>query len=96
VNAIGGTAMQIILKTEEDFARFQRRLIHDLPDNQVEDEISRFKFLETRKMIVTDVQFTRMACRSFAKLSSEEKRQARERIRWTLLYDSKVNWGVIH
>jgi hypothetical protein len=47
-------------------------------------------------MICTDVQFTRMACRSFAKLSAEEKRQARERIRWTLLYDSKISWGVIH
>jgi len=86
----------IILDDGESFARFQRRLIHDLPDNRVEDEISRLKFLETGKMICTDVQFTRMACRSFAKLSAEEKQKARERIRWSLLYDSKINWGVMH
>ena len=86
----------IILDDEESFARFQRRLIHDLPDNQVEDELAKERFLATGKMTVGDVQFTRMACRSFAKLSAEEKQKARERIRWTLLYDSKTNWGVIH
>jgi len=87
--------MQIILKTEEDFARFQRRLIHDLPDNQVEDEIARLRYLETGKMICTDVQFTRMTCRSFAKLSAEEKRICREKIRWSL-YDKFLRWDVIH
>jgi hypothetical protein len=88
--------MFIILKNEEDWANFIRRSDPWLPDNIVEDELLRLKFLETGKAICTDVQFTRQVCRQIRMLSAEEKRQARERIRWTLLYDSKVNWGVIH
>lgn len=81
--------MIIILRNEEDWARFQRRLVHDLPDNQVEDELARLKFLETGKMIVSDIQFTRMACRAAAKMSAEEKRKCRESLRWSI-YDRKL------
>ena len=55
--------MQIILETEENFAKFQRRLIEDLPDNIAEDELARQRYLETGKPY-TDIQLTRMVCRS--------------------------------
>jgi hypothetical protein len=85
----------IILDDEESFARFQRLLIHDLPDNQVKDEIARLRYLETGKMICTDVQFTRMACRAAAKMSAEEKCICMETIRWSL-YDKCLRRNVIH
>ena len=87
--------MSIILDDEESFARFQRLLIHDLPDNQVTDEIARLRYLETGKMICTDVQFTRMACRAARKMTAEEKRICREKLRWSL-YDKFLRWDVIH
>ena len=56
----------IILKTEEDFARFQRRPDPWLPDNIAEDEEARLRYLETGKPY-SDIQFTRMTCRAAAK-----------------------------
>jgi len=85
----------IILHDEESFARFQRTLCPDLPDNQALDEIARLEFLRTGKMVCTDVQFTRMACRAAAKMTAEEKRICTEQIRWSL-YDKFVRWDVIH
>jgi hypothetical protein len=43
----------IILHDEESFARFQRTLCPDLPDNQALDEIARLEFLRTGKMVCT-------------------------------------------
>jgi hypothetical protein len=85
----------IILKTEEDFARFQRRLIHDLPDNQVEDEIARLRYLETGKAIYSDVQFVRMACRAAAKATPEQKQKCRESLLWWL-HGSKLRTDVVN
>jgi hypothetical protein len=85
----------IILHDEESFARFHRTLCPDLPDNQALDEIARLEFLETGKMVCTDVQFARMACRAAAKMSAEEKRICRENIRWSL-YDKCLRRNVIH
>jgi hypothetical protein len=86
--------MQIILKTEEDFAKFQRRLIEDLPDNIVEDEEARLRYLETGKPY-SDIQFTRMACRATAKRSAEEKRKCQESLLWWL-YESKLRTDVVN
>src|SRR5882724_10319683 len=76
----------IILHDEESFARFQRTLCPDLPDNQALDEIARLEFLRTGKMVCTDVQFTRRAIRAARKMTAEEKRICREKLRWSL-YD---------
>jgi uncharacterized protein (DUF924 family) len=81
--------MQMSLDTEERCAHWVRKADPWLPDNIVEDELARLRYLETGKMIVSDVQFTRMALRSFAKLSADEKRQAREKTRWSI-YDRKL------
>lgn len=86
--------MQIILQTEEDFARFQRRLIADLPDNIVEDEMARLRYLETRKPY-SDIQLTRMFCRSAAKRSAEEKRKCEESLLWWL-HESKLRADVVN
>jgi hypothetical protein len=86
--------MQIILKTEEDFARFERRLIEDLPDNIAEDEEARLRYLETGKPY-TNLQFTRMACRAAAKRSAEEKWKCQESIRWWL-YERKLRADIIN
>jgi hypothetical protein len=85
----------IILDDEESFARFQRRLIPDLPDNIVEDEIAKERFRETGKAIMGDVQFTRMAIRAARKMTAAEKQKEREKIRWDI-YDPKIKWTVIH
>jgi hypothetical protein len=85
----------IILHDEESFARHVRLLAHDLPDNIAKDEEARLRYLETGKMICTDVQFTRMACRAAAKMTAEEKRICREKLRWSL-YDKFLRWDVIH
>lgn len=85
----------IILHDEESFARFQRLLCPDLPDNIVTDEIARLEYLKTGKSICTDIQFTRRAIRAARKMTAEEKRICRENIRWSL-YDKFVRWDVIH
>jgi len=85
----------IILHDEESFARHVRLLAHDLPDNIAKDEEARLRYLETGKMICTDVQFTRMACRAAAKMSAEEKRKCRESLRWWL-YDRQLRTDVIN
>jgi hypothetical protein len=85
----------IILHDEESFARFQRLMCPDLPDNIVTDEIARLEYLKTGKSICTDIQFTRRAIRAARKMTPDEKRICREKIRWSL-YDSKINWSVIH
>jgi hypothetical protein len=85
----------IILHDEESFARFARRLIVDLPDNIVEDEIAKERFRETGKMIVGDVQFTRMACRAASKMSPAQKQKVREKIRWEI-YDKKLRIDLVN
>jgi len=87
--------MQILLQTEEDFARFQRRLHPWLPDNIVEDKLTRLRYLETGKMIASDIQLTRMVCRCLAKMSAEEKQKVQESLRWSV-YDPKLRSDVIH
>ena len=79
--------MILILKTEEDFARYQRRLCPDLPDNIVEDELA--------GNICTDLQLTRQAIRAIRKMSEDEKCIIRESMRWDL-YDRKLKRDVIH
>jgi hypothetical protein len=78
--------MQMALDTEEACAHHVRKLCPDLPDNICEDEAKRLEFLETGKMIVSccDPQMTRMMIREMRKMSSEEKRQVRETLRWDL------------
>jgi hypothetical protein len=85
----------IILHDEESFARFARRLVPDLPDNIVEEKIAKERFRKTGKMIVGDVQSTRMACRAAAKMSPEQKRKIREKIRWEI-YDKKLRIDVVN
>ncbi len=87
--------MIIILRNEEDFARFQRRLDPWLPDNIVEDELARLRFLETGRALYTDIQLTRMLCRTLSKMSPEEKQKTRESLRWSL-YDRKLRKDVVN
>jgi len=84
----------IILKTEEDFARFQRRPDPWLPDNIAEDEEARLRYLETGKPY-SDIQFTRMTCRAAAKRSAEGKRKCRESLLWWL-HESKLRTDVVN
>ena len=78
-----------ILTTEEDFARHQRSLCPDLPDNIVLDELARLKCLETGKLIMGGTQMTRMMIRAASKMSAAEKQKVREQIRWKI-YDPKL------
>ena len=86
--------MQMHLQTEEDFAKFQRRLDPWLPDNIVEDELARLKYLETGKPY-SSVQFTRMACRAAAKATPEQKQKCRESLLWWL-HGSKLRTDVVN
>jgi hypothetical protein len=90
-----GRRMSIILDDEESFARFQRRLIHDLPDNQVEDEIARLRYLETGKVIHSGIQFVRMACRAAAKATPDQKQKYRKSLLWWL-HGSKLRTDVVN
>jgi hypothetical protein len=87
--------MQIIVQTKEDYAKLQRRLDPWLPDNIAEDEEARLRYLETGKACYSDIQFTRMACRSAAKRSVEEKRKCWESLFWWL-HESKLRTDIVN
>jgi hypothetical protein len=84
----------IILDDEESFARFQRRLCPDLPDNIAEDEEARLRYLEPGKPY-SDIQFARMACRAAAKATPEQKQKCRESLLWWL-HESKLRTDVVN
>ena len=78
--------MFLILKTEEEHAQWVRDCCPDIPNNICADEAKRLEFLKTGKMILAccGPQETRMMIRALRKMSPEEKREARENIRWSL------------
>jgi len=86
--------MQMALDDEESCARWVRKADPWLPDNLVEDELARERYLETGKAIYTNFQFLRMVCRAAAKATPEQKQECQEKVRWWL-YDRKLRTDVV-